>query len=54
MNGQGSSLSNWARPHHVNELLVVDLAITIGVYSLQELGDLIFTESEIVTSEACT
>lgn len=38
--------------HHIDELRVVNLSITIGVDALQQLLDLLFIEGEVVTRKA--
>jgi len=35
--------------HHCNELLVINLSVVIGIYAIEELIYLLFTQSEIVT-----
>lgn len=48
----GSDIHAEGALHHINELTVVDLAVTICVNTLKQLLDIFFAEREVIALQA--
>lgn len=50
--GIGSNFEPEGALHHIDELMVVNLTVTIGVNTLQQLLDLFFIQREVIALQA--